>query len=121
MILAVTFALWFGLLGLKKAYVRYQATFHAQARASLSEFFLFLGPTQLWVLNSIMCCSLMVIVYLLSGSFMACAMAGGAALILPHCLIVRLRNIRLARFRSDEHTSELQSLMRLSYAVFSLK
>src|SRR3546814_2249726 len=45
-----------------------------------------------------MCCSLMVIVYLLSGSFMACAMAGGAALILPHCLIVRLRKIRLARF-----------------------
>src|SRR3546814_3562595 len=27
----------------------------------------------------------------------------------------------LARARSDEHTSELQSLMRISYAVFSLK
>src|SRR3546814_6858366 len=26
-----------------------------------------------------------------------------------------------ARFRSEEHTSELQSLMRLSYAVFCLK
>src|SRR3546814_4476397 len=27
----------------------------------------------------------------------------------------------LARFRSEEHTSELQSLMRISYAVFCLK
>src|SRR3546814_5004280 len=28
---------------------------------------------------------------------------------------------RLIRFRSEEHTSELQSLMRISYAVFCLK
>src|SRR3546814_7060969 len=27
---------------------------------------------------------------------------------------------RLANFRSEEHTSELQSLMRISYAVFGL-
>src|SRR3546814_3407436 len=33
------------------------------------------------------------------------------------------RNIgeRLVYFRSEEHTSELQSLMRISYAVFCLK
>src|SRR3546814_4004302 len=29
--------------------------------------------------------------------------------------------ITLAFFRSEEHTSELQSLMRISYAVFCLK
>src|SRR3546814_5083569 len=28
---------------------------------------------------------------------------------------------KLYRFRSEEHTSELQSLMRISYAVFCLK
>src|SRR3546814_9139990 len=28
---------------------------------------------------------------------------------------------RFNRFRSEEHTSELQSLMRISYAVFCLK
>src|SRR3546814_9372888 len=28
---------------------------------------------------------------------------------------------RLLQLRSEEHTSELQSLMRISYAVFSLK
>src|SRR3546814_5217511 len=28
---------------------------------------------------------------------------------------------RCVRFRSEEHTSELQSLMRISYAVFCLK
>src|SRR3546814_4526289 len=31
------------------------------------------------------------------------------------------REIRLIRKRSEEHTSELQSLMRISYAVFCLK
>src|SRR3546814_9915927 len=30
-------------------------------------------------------------------------------------------NIYLAKIRSEEHTSELQSLMRISYAVFCLK
>src|SRR3546814_9670928 len=29
--------------------------------------------------------------------------------------------VALSRFRSDEHTSELQSLLRISYAVFCLK
>src|SRR3546814_3509073 len=31
------------------------------------------------------------------------------------------RLLRAARVRSEEHTSELQSLMRISYAVFCLK
>src|SRR3546814_5006977 len=30
-------------------------------------------------------------------------------------------SVRLAASRSEEHTSELQSLMRISYAVFCLK
>src|SRR3546814_4015184 len=30
-------------------------------------------------------------------------------------------SVRLPFFRSEEHTSELQSLMRISYAVFCLK
>src|SRR3546814_1724917 len=33
----------------------------------------------------------------------------------------RGRGEKAARFRSEEHTSELQSLMRISYAVFCLK
>src|SRR3546814_4248519 len=36
--------------------------------------------------------------------------------ILEHCLPAMK-----ASFRSEEHTSELQSLMRISYAVFCLK
>src|SRR3546814_5786179 len=35
-------------------------------------------------------------------------------------VVVRLADHHLAR-RSEEHTSELQSLMRISYAVFCLK
>src|SRR3546814_1594663 len=35
--------------------------------------------------------------------------------------VARLRTDAVARCRSEEHTSELQSLMRISYAVFCLK
>src|SRR3546814_9385893 len=34
---------------------------------------------------------------------------------------IRLRHHRNPQGRSEEHTSELQSLMRISYAVFCLK
>src|SRR3546814_6819092 len=36
-------------------------------------------------------------------------------------LAPRARHIRFRYGRSEEHTSELQSLMRISYAVFCLK
>src|SRR3546814_1315366 len=35
--------------------------------------------------------------------------------------VKRRRHIARSRARSEEHTSELQSLMRISYAVFCLK
>src|SRR3546814_5526332 len=44
--------------------------------------------------------------------------------ILPDDFIQRPRMSRIyyeGKFRSEEHTSELQSLMRISYAVFCLK
>src|SRR3546814_2958183 len=39
----------------------------------------------------------------------------------PHGSARHARSLQLARQRSEEHTSELQSLMRISYAVFCLK
>src|SRR3546814_7520957 len=46
--------------------------------------------------------------------------SGLIPIIAGHC---RIRAIAspMARLRSEEHTSELQSLMRISYAVFCLK
>src|SRR3546814_8254342 len=40
---------------------------------------------------------------------------------LPDEVDRRLRALELDAHRSEEHTSELQSLMRISYAVFCLK
>src|SRR3546814_3343059 len=37
------------------------------------------------------------------------------------CRVVEIQDPQPERFRSEEHTSELQSLMRISYAVFCLK
>src|SRR3546814_5600817 len=47
----------------------------------------------------------------------------GVQLVDRHALQVpeHLRRVVVAQQRSEEHTSELQSLMRISYAVFCLK
>src|SRR3546814_9235337 len=44
-----------------------------------------------------------------------------AGLVDPHPLEAELLHPRLQVVRSEEHTSEIQSLMRISYAVFCLK
>src|SRR3546814_14153161 len=47
-------------------------------------------------------------------------LAGGTLLALVTATLVEILSRRRA-YRSEEHTSELQSLMRISYAVFCLK
>src|SRR3546814_6976086 len=57
----------------------------------------------------------------------SCAVHAGATLVLPvgeRIEVIRLLSLPLRRgpaARSEEHTSELQSLMRISYAVFCLQ
>src|SRR3546814_13304771 len=57
----------------------------------------------------------------------ACAPAGNAGgwwtrWTVPRSSFLAVRNSpSISRWRSEEHTSELQSLMRISYAVFCLK
>src|SRR3546814_8202657 len=43
------------------------------------------------------------------------------ALIVQSNLLAELESLVICPIRSEEHTSELQSLMRISYAVFCLK
>src|SRR3546814_4505527 len=50
----------------------------------------------------------------------ACSFAQAAA-IARTSLATAENSLRLVTARSEEHTSELQSLMRISYAVFCLK
>src|SRR3546814_9573943 len=51
----------------------------------------------------------------------ACATALGGWMLSPADRTDRAQHRRPQRARSEEHTSELQSLMRISYAVFCLK
>src|SRR3546814_10631958 len=52
----------------------------------------------------------------------ACTISGGMMLGKIWCTMMRVSEAPRAReLRSEEHTSELQSLMRISYAVFCLK
>src|SRR3546814_8463474 len=62
-----------------------------------------------------------------NGKRLEAALAGFCSLADASGLVSRLRAVKSAaeiayvRQRSEEHTSELQSLMRISYAVFCLK
>src|SRR3546814_10277790 len=47
--------------------------------------------------------------------------SGGQIPLAPECPANTRNHIPPASLRSEEHTSELQSLMRISYAVFCLK
>src|SRR3546814_2159519 len=50
------------------------------------------------------------------------AMAGGGGLLtIPALMAAGVPPVAALATRSEEHTSELQSLMRISYAVFCLK
>src|SRR3546814_8361009 len=50
-----------------------------------------------------------------------CQLRCDIALVDGLLVLDRAGTVRLLRARSEEHTSELQSLMRISYAVFCLK
>src|SRR3546814_4416270 len=59
---------------------------------------------------------------LTSGSLHLCESSGGLMPLMPCPDLVTCQDAgRLSQGRSEEHTSELQSLMRISYAVFCLK
>src|SRR3546814_4135730 len=72
--------------------------------------------------------------YVVGPIFLAGAFAQGGAKVVPSSrpraarklsrqavMLLRRRTAIIASQRSEEHTSELQSLMRISYAVFCLK
>src|SRR3546814_7503785 len=52
----------------------------------------------------------------MSGNMLGLDVSSGDAII-----TVQNQEIKVLRLRSEEHTSELQSLIRISYAVFCLK
>src|SRR3546814_4173624 len=61
--------------------------------------------------------------FLIHPAIAAMAVVGGGALLFIALCNERRTNapLKQANDRSEEHTSELQSLMRISYAVFCLK
>lgn len=94
----VTLLAWWVQGWLVGAYRRYQSAFQKEAKARLSEFFLFVDPAQLWLANLTVCGILMLAIYLLSGMAWLAAATGGVALIAPQSTIAYLRRARLARF-----------------------
>jgi tight adherence protein B len=89
----------------RHAFHRYEAAFQKEAKARLSEFFLFLDPAQLWLANLIACAGLMGIVYFAAGSAWLMAVIGIVALIAPQSVIALMRRRRQARF--DEQLPDL--------------
>lgn len=90
---------------LGKVYFRYQRAFAKEAKARVSEFFLFFDPAQLWLANLVLCGALTLSIYILSESAWLAAVAGVLALLAPQAAIARWRRKRLARF--DEQLPDM--------------
>ena len=90
---------------LGRGYQRYRSTFKKEAHARLSEFFVFLDPTQLWGAAVLLCCALMIAAYFISGMLAVAAAVGILALLSPRYVVARLRRRRLAQF--DEQLPDL--------------
>src|SRR3546814_6359070 len=78
--------------------------------------------------NFALYCVLSAIVYLLNSLWLGSAITAYQDFVLPRMrgtigatYLLGATMLGLALGRSEEHTSELQSLMRISYAVFCLK
>jgi tight adherence protein B len=104
-VVLVTVLTWFVQGWTAQAYQRYRAAFKKEAKARLSEFFLFVDPAQLWLANVAACAGLMLVIYAVLGSAWLAVVAGALMLIAPQWAIARLRRLRLVRF--DEQLPDL--------------
>jgi tight adherence protein B len=98
MIVLVAVLAWIAQDWTNRAYQYYQTAFEKEAKARLSEFFLFFDPAQLWLANVILCTGLMAAIFVVSGAPWLAGCAGLLALVMPQYIIARLRRRRLARF-----------------------
>ena len=106
-------ACWYVLQGFLSTYKAYRETFEKGASTQLSQFFLFIEPSQLWQANVLLCMSLVAGSYLLNGSWVLAFGMGVGGLAIPPMLIRRLRKARLTRF--DHQLPDL--LLALSGAL----
>lgn len=83
---------------LGKTYLRYQQAFTQAASVRLGEFFLFLDPSQLWLLTLMTGAGLMALVWLISGLIWVAISTGVLVVILPQYSVKKYRLTRLRRF-----------------------
>jgi len=103
--ISVCAAAWFAQGWAARAFQNYRAAFQRQAVDRLSEFFLFLDPSQLWVANLAVCAGLAVFLYVATGNAWLALLAAAAALLAPRFVLARMKRMRLQRF--DEQLPDL--------------
>lgn len=89
---------WFVQRGMRMALLRYRQAFTQTARLQLSEFFLFIDPMQLWVVNLVLCIVVAVLAAILTGSPIAVLAGVAGCIFLPRRWVRHLRRQRLRRF-----------------------
>jgi tight adherence protein B len=74
---------------------RYRTHFNHNARLRLQEFFLFLDPTQLWVLNLVLAVALSLVLLLLTGAWWLAALCFVPAFLAPYVLVRHMQQRRI--------------------------
>src|SRR3546814_5202314 len=78
-------------------------------------------PWQLWINDGLMAVFFLLVSLEIKRESLTGQLAGLDRLMLPMVCAAAGVAVPALLFKSEEHTSELQSLMRISYAVFCLK
>lgn len=95
---AAAILFWFALKWLLVAFRKYEYDFKHQTQKSMSDFFLFFDPVQLWTLAVLMGMLTVILIWLLSNSLPIAVVMGLVVLMAPRHVLSVLRKRRLDRF-----------------------
>ncbi len=95
---AAAILFWFALKWLLIAFRKYEHDFKHQTQKSMSDFFLFFDPVQLWTLAVLMGVLTVILIWLLSNSLPVAVVMGLVVLMAPRHVLSVLRKRRLDRF-----------------------
>lgn len=104
---------WLGMQRGRHWLERYRQHFNDSTRSGLQEFFLFLDPAQLWMLNVVMAAGVAIVLYVLGGTLWLSVLCVGPASVVPYVLIRYLRSRRM--YKLDRQLPEF--LLALAGAV----
>lgn len=85
---------WLGMRLLEREYARYRKTFQHETVLGLTDFFLFVDPSQLWGMNMLLATMVTVLPWALGAHLLVCVLLGVTAFLVPRWILAWARRRR---------------------------